>query len=611
MVRKRRRTEPRRDATRRRPTARHDSPRAEDQPLIAGFREALRTPDGIAMLDVMGGIVEATRQDRASVLRSESPVDLAELVQTFIEVDIAETTAALHVIAAYIEDDVLRVRIRRELKTRRQPMPEAVSSVAELQVTQAWRLSTPPGDTDDILLALSPRVPGCVLVHIDCNVGIVADAFTLSLAPQEVLDRFREAAPGSITVRELSPADARARLEGPIDLGDIMIPPVETETWPGTRPLLRMLCRRLPEGGTGYPMDAADTDQDAIVRSVLATRAAAHLDDTPGSDDVDIVQTLVWLTGFLGFFEPLRWSPERADAILLDLVPRKVMADSAYLRRVPEVLTALVRAAAELGHTTPMVAGTTAEAIRDLTTDYLEAIDTSRPTPGDEARRLALAALGTRPRVGEIRLDALETVMGGPEALAELDLDALDELVDRPLDLADAPRPVRDAATAADDLARGAIDALIDPTLRGEYRAAVRTLIDRLAAGAPETLRRGKPVNTAAALCWTVGRANDLLGEETRMHAIRHSMSVGPEAAQRHPAPEPVPVKTLFAHLGVSGAVTSRAATLLSAIGYEPTWVMGDSYALGDPTLLTSEKRRRVALERDRWAPDPGEDVDA
>ncbi len=601
MPSKRRHSPPRRDATRRLSTPRHDVPHAQDEPLIADLREAMRTPGGVALLGFVGGVVEATRQDRPSLLQEAPPVDLPGLVESFVDIDIAETTAALHVIAAYVEDELLRTRIRRVLAGRRQPMPELVVGIADLHVTRAWRFIFARGDIDHIVLDLS--VTASVLVQIDCNAGIVSDAFAVPISGEEALARMRENAPEGSEIVGLSLADARARLEDPIDLGDIMLHAPETDTWPASRPLLRMLCRDLPEGGTGYPMDAADADLGALTRAVLATHAAGQLDDTPGSQDADIVHTILWLTGFLGFFEPLRWSAERAEAMLLDLVPRKVLADAAYLRRVPEVFRALVRASVELGHTSGWVADEALEAIEEMTPEFLEDISGPPRQPGDGAHRLALEVLATNPEAAARRLAVLEEIMGSATAVAALDLDALEALVDRPLDVDDAPSPVRDAAVAVDAFAASAIHALFPEDVAGEYRAAVRTLVERLVAVDPDTLRRGKPANTAAALCWAVGRANDLIGESSGADSLQYAMEVGPEAARRHPEPDPVPVKELFADLGVSGNVTTRAGGLLERLGYTPTWVDGSWYALGDPTLLTSEKRRRVALARNRWAP--------
>ena len=72
--------------------------------------------------------------------------------------------------------------------------------------------------------------------------------------------------------------------------------------------------------------------------------------------------------------------------------------------------------------------------------------------------------------------------MGSATAVAALDLDAHEALVDRPLDVDDAPSPVRDAAVAVDAFAASAIHALFPEDVAGEYRAAVRTLVERLVA---------------------------------------------------------------------------------------------------------------------------------
>ena len=45
-----------------------------------------------------------------------------DLLDTFLEIDVAETTALLHMVAAISPDDGLRSRAQAGLTTRRQPM---------------------------------------------------------------------------------------------------------------------------------------------------------------------------------------------------------------------------------------------------------------------------------------------------------------------------------------------------------------------------------------------------------------------------------------------------------------------------------------------------------
>ena len=98
-------------------------------------------------------------------------------------------------------------------------------------------------------------------------------------------------------------------------------------------------------------------------------------------------------------------------------------------------------------------------------------------------------------------------------------------------------------------------------------------------AGDPEIFRRrGRPDTAAAAVCWAIGKANDLF--------------------------LPVPsggmmVKDLTAHFGEPGSVSQRAGALLRAAGLdEPHHGRVD---LGTPRYLTAERRRRILADRDRY----------
>lgn len=118
-------------------------------------------------------------------------------------------------------------------------------------------------------------------------------------------------------------------------------------------------------------------------------------------------------------------APARAEAMLLDLVPRTVLADQAYLRRVPAVLTALVRASVEVGQTPAWVADETLEAIAEMTPEFLEDISGPSRRPGDGASRLALDIFATDPDAAAPRIALLEETMGSASALAEFDASAV------------------------------------------------------------------------------------------------------------------------------------------------------------------------------------------
>jgi hypothetical protein len=52
-----------------------------------------------------------------------------ELVQTFLDVDLLETSALLAVIAAFSDDDMLSRRVRREISSRADALPRWPTSL--------------------------------------------------------------------------------------------------------------------------------------------------------------------------------------------------------------------------------------------------------------------------------------------------------------------------------------------------------------------------------------------------------------------------------------------------------------------------------------------------
>jgi len=355
---------------------------------------------------------------------------------------VAETTAFLHVAAAFTTDELQRQRFRRATSERHHPLPAAVQDLPTLAVTQAWRFSPPPHDDDLVLLEFDARAPRLFVAFVDANVGAVADAFFGAGGAVDTIEQLRAATPDA-RVEPLSLADARVIVEDSVQLGEMMVPPAETETWPALRPFAKTVLRTMPEGGAPqFDEERFEADRSQAVRTILGTRAYAEsgLSLEGGSDEVDLLDTLAWLTGFLGHPDPFRWSPIRVEAMLLDLVPRKIHADAAYMRRVPEVLSAMVRAAAEVSGTPASVVEETLEVVDDLLDEYFELVAAPRsPFAGAEAlAQFALDAVGgpAREQAVRVRRARLVEVMGSEDAL---DADAVDPIEDHPPDLAAVP----------------------------------------------------------------------------------------------------------------------------------------------------------------------------
>jgi hypothetical protein len=154
-------------------------------------------------------------------------------------------------------------------------------------------------------------------------------------------------------------------------------------------------------------------------------------------------------------------------------------------------------------------------------------------------------------------------------------LDTLDDhvLPDEGFPWTQIPDAISDQVTKIVDLCDECCDELLDV----EYRTACRRLLARVAAGQPEVFaRRARPETSAAAICWIIGKANNLF-----------SHTGGPMF-----------VKDLMAHFGLtrSGA-SQRASTFLRAGGFNSDHYGGMN--LGSPDFLVSTRRRRIIEQRD------------
>lgn len=158
--------------------------------------------------------------------------------------------------------------------------------------------------------------------------------------------------------------------------------------------------------------------------------------------------------------------------------------------------------------------------------------------------------------------------VGGVEAMASLDEAPLP---DEPLSLDGVPTDIRDRVAAISTAA----DALAIELFSPELRTAARRILTRIASGDPAIFRRRPSDEGAvAALLWIAGSANQafgISGGRTTVSALQQRIGV-----TSHPGP--------------------RARPMLRALGveYPEDWSVNAS--LGDPSLLTSQ--RRAALLR-------------
>jgi hypothetical protein len=520
----------------------------------------------------------------------EPPWSLRELVDTFLDVDRVETSALLAVVAELgSHDEVLKARIRRELEERGDRLPEWLARLGETDVYAAKEMVHVLGDGDNVNLAV--RFAGgaevAAVVYIDHNVGtLVKDAFVVPESMAELEVFMRAKVDDSDTVwRDLDLADARVRISEAIERAAMTVPPFETDTWPVCRPLIEWLTRRMPSGGTGYERSVwSEREQQALADRFFASPFGASLDD---ADHRGLLESLIWFGTDYGPGDPLRWSPVAVEIILVDWIPRKLVADDAYLSKAPDLLRAFVRYChAERGIRAELTRDTLA-AIDRYEPDYQRTIRSPRP----QGPMALLAAMGVVDPHGPWEMDDLDPdaavsvdhralmrdvlreAAGGDETLRTLDERPLP---DEDFDWSGIPDDVHDKV--GDVLAL--TDACCKQLLDVEHRTACRRLLARVAAGDPAVFRRRASTTTAAAtICWIVGKDNDLFS-----HAGGRML-----------------VKDLMAHFGLTqGGVSQRAETFLNAAGFDRStrrW----NLRLGDPGLLVSRRRRRIIELRDEY----------
>lgn len=435
-------------------------------------------------------------------LRPTDAPPLPELLSAFAVT--GPTTGALAwTVAQLVDDDRVRARVARETGNRSVSWPAWLPRIDQVEVLGAAQILDPLRDNTDLIVHV--RVAGfdlTAVVLVDFNLGtVVKDAFINTETP----DSFRalwtthSVSSDGATIEPLAPADARTQIEQAVDTGAITWPPLESDSWPASRPLLNWLLRHLPAGGTAFVRPAwSGADKESLLERFLGDQSGAALNR---SHDRSIVDDLLWYRTDYGYGDPLRWSPTAVEILLLDWYPRKIVVGQPYLRRMPAVLRAFVSFAHR-------EAGLTAEQT-EMTLAVIDALEDEYRTLISQPRRQGPAALLEAmgvvepPDLADFRLDLVADHVAGPEALAALD----DEpLPDEPFDWTAVPPDLHDRVAEVLALC----DACCDHFFDTEHRTAVRRLLRDAVLGKPRTFGGlGSAATAAAALCWLVARANE------------------------------------------------------------------------------------------------------
>lgn len=621
--------EPNRQATRRGPTARTHQPagiRASDQALVNAIRTALRSGEVLAVPTLASAMARQINE------MNESADDLRVVVDALIEIDVAEATAMLHALAPLLDDDVMRAAIRRELATRRHPVPDSIAHLSDLTVVRALAGNARDELAEDMFLELEgPGVRShTAIVFVDLRfIPVLRDAFIVPTPYDEVLAYARDAAEAEgyqLRLEPVSAPDVRARIENALEgFAELsQLPWEESETWPDLEPIVRLIARTLPEGGVGYDelsprLAGGIPDSDMLDNHIFDGDDFDIADDLGDLSEEQFEQLERIAHGFLdgtaehAFGERLDLDEEAVEDYVYGLA--HVLAEMKVLDdEWPDVWDATVVTELLNGPLSVALSGDpneyalAPEVVRQfllwshqdasvsaaVTMDALRAVDDNEadferlrddPMIVSIREQAGLIVAGEDvPGEFEIDLDAdaaysryAGSMVGGQEALAALD-DA--PLPDEPLQLDEVADDIRDRVARVAALTDHACNKLVISPYDVEARTACRRLLVMIAVSDPATFRRRlKDETIAASVLQLIAHANRLGFHMPGVGAVSNV-------------------------LGVASSLNKRKEELVVAAGID----LGEyrrNFGLQSADLLESSTRSRLIASRDAWQEGP------
>lgn len=192
-------------------------------------------------------------------------LELDTIVQSFLEVDVPESSALLAALAQLAPDPSVRARARAEVVRRGDALPPWVTGLAHARPYRAVLVSHVRGMADNVILGvrLPPRHEITVSVYIDHDEGtVVTDCVALPAQLTDVVVTLQSViAELGTWFDDIDLVDARDRITRAVDNGAAAYPPAETEDWPLFRPLVEWVVRLVPtehDTGDDSGCDAGD-----------------------------------------------------------------------------------------------------------------------------------------------------------------------------------------------------------------------------------------------------------------------------------------------------------------------------------------------------------------
>jgi hypothetical protein len=275
---------------------------------------------------------------------ASDPSTTATLVRGLSAWNRPECSAGALAMATLSGDGGLRREVRRDAADRGHPLPRWLAELHRAEpAARAVELSTVFRAVDELVVGVT--VPGghylTAVVRVDNECGFRAVDGHLRAEPLDaVVARVVECGDPDLRVRDIAPADARARLTDALRAPDLDTLFDRTTPWRQLRPLVCWLVPVLPDGGdAAVPAVGDDVDLDDVearflaspwgrpwVRGGLPELVEAVLSDGLGN----------------GLGDPLLWAPHHVGR-LLDPQNSALDHDVLDTARVPELLRDVIR----------------------------------------------------------------------------------------------------------------------------------------------------------------------------------------------------------------------------------------------------------------------------
>ncbi|WP_152346019.1 hypothetical protein [Brevibacterium sp. CFH 10365] len=588
------------------PSGPFDPSRADEPELLDLLDNASHSESPLMLLDMASSMLASIDAPETDDTDPTEIPPIRELAANMLEATPVETEPLVRIWAQMLDDELFGRRVARMLPTpNSKRLPEWIRRAEEIKPFRAAALVSPVKIEETILLEISTAGRSVTLaVAVDRSGSPYLEDAYLSDGPLSAVVEFsRTELELPVDVVALSLADAGARLREALEMSTHMFPPIETESWPGTRPMLEWMLRKLPNSGTGYEIRMWEPEEiDELVEDFRASPFAAGLTE----DEISHAHLLFEFQCNYGNNDPLRWSGTFVERVMRDLYPRKVMSPEDDLLLMPTALAAIVLYANDRSGVDPVFTENALAAIEDNREEYTARV--RGDDPGGESTADLFARLLTgvdddddsmfssdfddesadESFLGDQASYVAEIFIGsGAEAVGGID--ALQSLTDEPL-----PTEDLDTTGVADDVVdrltslvpeirRVAVEVFEEPELA---TAALRLLVEIGRGDAAIFRRRIADRTLLAALFWIVGKNNNLFSGQW---GAEGELTIG----------------ELQCHLGVSTSPKPTAEKLLLAAGHELHYA---EVVLGDPRYLISRRRQRIIENRDAYWDDLPED---